>query len=328
MKAAASEVRHESICARAAGAEEGEEEEQEEEKEEQEQEDADGLGQAAAAAVRQAAAEGLVLERSERSNNSTGFTGVTADAGAGTFRARLFGADSKQLGKFATAEQAALACARARAQAASGAQKVAGQEEEDEDDGDEDEEEDEGLTAMEALRQASVEGLTLERSDSATGFVGVSASGQRYRARIGVDRTHLGTFATAEEAALAFARAAAAEGNDDDDDDDGGMSEDATAPGEALRQAAAEGLEIERSDKNSTGFKGVSTYHRGFRAEIYSSGKRATWRSTWFATAEQAALARARTLASEQYDDDEEELDDVQANTFVACGIVLCGRSC
>jgi hypothetical protein len=65
------------------------------------------------------------------------------------------------------------------------------------------------LTAEEALAQAAAEGLTLERSNRTAGYMGVNVDGSRYKARVkrvGKDIC-LGAFATAEEAALAVARA-------------------------------------------------------------------------------------------------------------------------
>ena len=63
----------------------------------------------------------------------------------------------------------------------------------------------------EARQQAAAEELTLERSNNAAGFRGVyPANGPGFQAMIGDGsggQTRLGTFKTAEEAALAFARA-------------------------------------------------------------------------------------------------------------------------
>ena len=72
---------------------------------------------AARQAVAQAEAEGLELLRS--SNNATGFVGVRNDKSglSKPYQARMRrDGNDQQLGVFATAEEAALACARARAE--------------------------------------------------------------------------------------------------------------------------------------------------------------------------------------------------------------------
>ena len=77
------------------------------------------------------------------------------------------------------------------------------------------------MSAEEALATADREGLTLHRSESSTGFKGVShhlssSKVRPFHARVmrGGKTRHLGNFATAEEAALAHARALA--GNEED----------------------------------------------------------------------------------------------------------------
>ena len=68
------------------------------------------------------------------------------------------------------------------------------------------------LTAEEAVAQAAAEGLKLEPSyRCASGYRGVKVDGSRYHARAMRDgkNVHLGSFSTAEEAALAVARAVA-----------------------------------------------------------------------------------------------------------------------
>ena len=107
--------------------------------------------------------------------------------------------DGKQihLGYFATAEEAALHVARtpegqAAAQAAAALPPP--------------------MTAEEALAQAEAEGLTLARSDNQSGFRHVSVhpedKARPYTASVWRDgkNVHLGSFATAEEAALHVAR--------------------------------------------------------------------------------------------------------------------------
>ena len=67
------------------------------------------------------------------------------------------------------------------------------------------------LTSEEALQQAQAEGLTLLVSDNETGYLGVYHKPGRpkpYQAEVrrGGKHVYLGQFATAEEAALCFAR--------------------------------------------------------------------------------------------------------------------------
>ena len=73
------------------------------------------------------------------------------------------------------------------------------------------------MTAAEALAAAAAEGLTLVRSEYATGFKGVYRNGtvgKPFEAQLhrGGRNKYLGMFATAEEAALAYARALGPEG--------------------------------------------------------------------------------------------------------------------
>jgi len=150
-------------------------------------------------AQRLAAAEGLVLVRS--SSNAMGFVGVFnhRPGRPKPYQARQRRDGKMQhLGYFATVEEAALAVARAlgpEACAAAAATRA-----------------DVPMTAEEALGKAEAEGLVLERSDNATGFVGVfkklPGQGKPYEARRKRDGKcqNLGCFATAEEAALAVAR--------------------------------------------------------------------------------------------------------------------------
>ena len=100
----------------------------------------------------------------------------------------------KHLGNFFTAEAAALCYARhigkdAAAAAATAAAAAP-------------------LTADEVRAMAEAEGLLLARADSATGFKGVSKIGSKFKAhtREGAKLRYLGLFATAEEAALCYAR--------------------------------------------------------------------------------------------------------------------------
>ena len=72
------------------------------------------------------------------------------------------------------------------------------------------------MRGEEARQQAQAEGLTLHLSDNETGYFGVTLNGRSKlspyvaRVRIGGKPTYLGSFATAEEAALCYARSLAA----------------------------------------------------------------------------------------------------------------------
>ena len=156
------------------------------------------LSHAAKDALQQAEAEGLTLLRSERS--STGYTCVHFDSSCKKpYHAKVQrGGKTVSLGFFATAEEAALSCARTpEAQTAAAAPP-----------------EPPPLTAEEAVRQAAAEGLTLLRSESSnSGYMHVTFEGSRtlakpYKAdvRRGGKTVHLGYFTTAEEAALCYAR--------------------------------------------------------------------------------------------------------------------------
>ena len=146
------------------------------------------------------------------------------------------------------------------------------------------------LTAEESLRQAGAEGLTLQPSDNKAGFKGVSFNGRAQlkpffaRVKRGGKKVHLGTFATAEAAALYYAR-------------------DIVHPTEeALRQAEDEGLTLQPRDGKAA-FKGVS-FHTGshssksrpYVARVKRGGK--SVHLGYFATAEEAALCYARDAAA------------------------------
>jgi hypothetical protein len=105
-----------------------------------------------------------------------------------------------------------------------------------------------------------------------------------------IDDTYLGTFDTAEEAALAYARAKDAAAPEEVDLE--------VAAAEALRQAAAKGLTLERS-VTAAGFRGVKPNGRGFRVEI-SSGNAGHKNLGTLDTAEEAALAYARARGPQE----------------------------
>ena len=240
---------------------------------------AEEVSERARAACEQARAEGLVLVPADK---ATGFKGVYQNKNR--FAAQVRQGDQLiHLGRFNTAEEAALAYARhigaeqAAAEAAAAAEPAKP-----------------NLTAEEARAQARAEGLVLAPADNATGFKGVYQKKNRFAAQVSQGRgqtIRLGTFDAAEEAALAYARhigaeqaaaeaAAAAEP----------AKPDLTAE-EARAQARAEGLALVPAD-TATGFKGVSQDRSRFQAKGRRGGQ--PIHLGRFDTAEEAALAYAR----------------------------------
>ena len=149
--------------------------------------------------LEQAHAEGLTLLLA---NNRTGYFCVHRPTKTGTFQATVRrGGKQLKLGRFATAEEAALIVARSpegrlalvAAQRATAAPAP--------------------LTSEEVLQQAQAEGLTLKVAKNKTGYLGVALQTQAnqcnpYGARvtIGGKTVYLGFFSTAEQAALCLAR--------------------------------------------------------------------------------------------------------------------------
>jgi len=242
--------------------------------------------------LRQAEAEGLTLERSERSN--TGYKCVSFNSGkAKPYKAEVKrGGKTQSLGYFATAEEAALCHARtpeAHAAVAAAAAPPPPQ----------------PLTAEEAVRQAEAEGLTLLRSESnSAGYKNVSFYSnltKPYLAKVqrGGKNVSLGSFATAEEAALSYARTPEGQA---------ALSAAAAPPEpppmtaeEALRQAEAEGLTLLRSESSSTGYKNVflrSHKTKPYQAQVRRGGEKVTLGT--FATVEEAALVLARASAVQE----------------------------
>ena len=177
-------------------------------------------------------AEGLTLLVAE---NTPGYFGVPLNKPGRPkpYTAQLKrGGKNVTLGTFATAEEAALCVARSP-EGQTAAEKVAAAQ---------------PLTSEEARQQAQAEGLTLRVAKNKAGYFGVSrltepGLSKPYQARVqrGGKDMHLGSFVTAEEAALCVARsmegqaaaqrAAAAPpltGDDDGGDDTGEESEEET----------------------------------------------------------------------------------------------------
>jgi len=240
-------------------------------------------------AVQQAEAEGLTLLRSEAS--STGYKGVTFKQHGQLYQVTVWRRGKVVfLGYFTTAEEAALCYARSpEAQAVAAAAQAAAAAPPP-------------MKAEEAVRQAEAEGLTLLRSESgSTGYKGVSFYGSckskpyHAKGRRGGKTVHLGVFATAEEAALCYARSpegrAAAAAPPEPPPPPPMTAE------EAVQQAEAEGLTLLRSELSScTGFKCVafsSSKSKPYQAEVNRGGKKVILGR--FATAEEAALCYART---------------------------------
>ena len=257
------------------------------------------------AAVLQATAEGLTLEPS---TNASGYKGVFVDGArlqgkrrgsqAKIFNVRVKRAGTEvHLGFFATAEEGALVYARAQAQAeATNAKRMT-------------------LTAEEAVAQAAAEGLTLQKKADGAGYKCVKwrrdSASKQYEARVyrGGKQIHLGSFDTAEEAALAYARTAEAQaevakakiisGAPTTDSELNSKPAPLTVD-EVVAQATAEGLWLEPSNtSSSSGYKGVTinngTHHqsgRRFEVRVRRAGKKVFLGS--YATAEEAALVYAR----------------------------------
>eukprot|EP00964_Phaeocystis_antarctica_P047251 scaffold27329_cov63-Phaeocystis_antarctica.AAC.1 len=151
-------------------------------------------------ARQQAQAERLTLLRAE---NKTGYLGVYLGypSRPKPYQARVRrGGKMVYLGYFATAEEAALCIARSPEGRAAAAERAAAARPPSP-----------ALTSEEARQQAPAEGLTLRVADNKTGYFGVRQHPGRpkpYEARVkrGDKMVHLGSFVTAEEAALCVAR--------------------------------------------------------------------------------------------------------------------------
>eukprot|EP00964_Phaeocystis_antarctica_P093277 scaffold60141_cov49-Phaeocystis_antarctica.AAC.1 len=234
-------------------------------------------------ARQQAQAEGLTLRVAD---NKTGYFGVCLKPGRSKpYEARVWrGGKYVHLGSFATAEEAALCIVRSPEGQEAAAEKAAAAP---------------PLTSEQARQQAHAEGLMLLVAESSTGYFGVyhqSSKVKPYRTEVrrGGKMVSLGSFATAEEAALCVARspegqAAAAKA---------AAAAPPTLPltsEEARQQAQAEGLTLRVAD-NKAGYSCV-THHSGrtkpYEAQVRRGGKSVSL--GYFATAEEAALSVARS---------------------------------
>ena len=225
------------------------------------------------------------------SENKTGYFGVylVKPGQAKPYQAQLR-RDGKKvfLGHFATAEEAALCIARSLEGQAAPTKPAAAA----------------PLTSEEARHQAQAEGLTLVVSESSTaGYycVHLAKPGQPkpYQARVqrGSKTVSLGSFATAEEAALCVARspegqAAVAER--------AAVAVPPLTSEEARQQAQAEGLTLVVSESSTAGYLCVHLakpgHRKPFKAQVKRDGKQTSL--GYFATAAEAALCVARAAAA------------------------------
>ena len=147
-------------------------------------------------------------------------------------------------------------------------------------------------------QQAEAEGLTLLKADNKTGYFGVCflqpGKSKPYQAQVsrGGSKVHLGSFATAEEAALCVARSPEAQA---------AAAAAAVAPPltseEARQQAEAEGLTLLKAD-NTAGYFGVTYYPQASKSKPYQAKVKRGGKDVYlgsFATAEEAALCIARS---------------------------------
>ena len=217
------------------------------------------------------------------SQNTTGYFGVSHLPGRfKRYQARVKrGGKDVHLGSFVTAEEAALCVAQTPEGRAAAQAKRAGQSAP-------------SLTSEEARQQAQAEGLTLRVAENKSGYCCVyhKAGSRPYQASVkrGGKDVHLGSFVTAEEAALCVARSA---------------EEQAAAVSppppltseEARQQAQAEGLTLHVAE-NKSGYYGVG-YRPGkpkpYQLRVRRGGKGVHLGS--FVTAEEAALRLARFQA-------------------------------
>ena len=148
-----------------------------------------------------------------------------------------------------------------------------------------------------------VDGVQLHLSGAnPTGYLGLQVvDGARFRARYG--QKHIGTYGTAVEAAVAYAKAVAAAetGGDGGDEEGEGERPSSSATGEEEeggegaaeeRPERAEGFDLETSSRNSTGYCGVFLSHGKYEARHKSKY------IGHFETAVQAAVAYAKAKAA------------------------------
>jgi len=221
----------------------------------------------------QAEAARLTLLEGKNSTNPTGYIGVhlVQPGQPKPYQAKVWrGGKQVSLGSFATAAEAVL-CFGQTPEGRDAAKPP--------------------MTSEEARQLAEAEGLTLLRADNKTGYYNVHplsnpGKSKPYQARLwrGGHKVSLGTFATAEEAALCFARSPEGQAV---------AKREAAAPPltseEARQQAEAEGLTLALKADNKTGYFGVyynPSKPRPYEARVSRRGKPVPL--GFFATAEEA----------------------------------------
>ena len=257
---------------------------------------AEAAAEAAAAACTPSSSTSAVVAESEGIalhlgvNGSTGYVGVTAQRGRFLARYR-----SKSLGAFDTAVEAAVAYARAAGPPAGSEEGKAQKEAEAA-----------AAAAREAALAAQLQAEVLDVDDdqlelwtsktAASGYLGVVEQRGTFVARYGQTRgndNNLGTFGTAREAAVAYARArlkAEAAGR--------AAILELERSYEARGMATeVDGLKLHLSVNNVTGYTGIRPSHVQGKFKADSGG---TKLGCMFDTAVDAAVAYARHLAAEK----------------------------
>jgi hypothetical protein len=162
------------------------------------------------------------------------------------------------------------------------------------------------MSIEEVKAAVEAEGLTLIADDSPTGFLGVGpmlrpTAKKKFRADIGPhdDKKYLGTFATAEEAALAYARALGPEGVKTYLETVQSEAPPMTKE-QVLAAVASEGLALVRS-RCKSGYKNVTKAGSAAKPfKMTMRHKHTHFHLGVYATLEEAALAYARAVGPEQ----------------------------
>ena len=245
-------------------------------------------------ADRIAAEEGLTLVRCNRVRS--GFRHVKISGARGESKPFQLVYVGKARGRYASAAEAALAFARlvGPAESARAAEEAAR----------------EPMSWEEVQQAADTEGLTLVPSNCESGFANVQRKRPRASKAGGATHTvraagflarsstchHIGTAATAAEAALLYARHIGRQASAEAAALEKRRSTERMTPEEAEAQAAAEGLTLVRSSHNRLGFAGLSYVAGGHgKIAVICRGKHVTGRC---ATPEEGALMYARALGA------------------------------